>query len=70
MNAIKWDFYADLGQYSDIITNPWGLYDNLIDEATYNITHDDVIKWKHFRRYCPFLWGIHRSPVNPPHKGQ
>ena len=27
-------------------------------------THDDVIKWKHFPRYMPFLRGIHRSPVN------
>ena len=24
-------------------------------------THDDVIKWKHFPRYCPFVRGIHRS---------
>ena len=32
--------------------------------------HDDVIKWKHFQRYWPFVWGIHRSPVNSPHKGQ
>ena len=30
------------------------------------IYHDDVIKWKHFLRYWPFVWGIHRSP----HKGQ
>ena len=33
-------------------------------------THDDVIKWKHFPRDWPFVWGIHRSPVNSPHKGQ
>ena len=33
-------------------------------------TYDDVIKWKHFPRYWPFVWGIHRSPVNSPHKGQ
>ena len=33
-------------------------------------THDDVIKWKHFPRYLPFVRGIHRSPVNSPHKGQ
>ena len=32
--------------------------------------HDDVIKWKHFSRNWPFVWGIHRSPVNSPHKGQ
>ena len=31
---------------------------------------DDVIKWKHCPRYWPFVWGIHRSPVNSPHKGQ
>ena len=24
--------------------------------------HDDVIKWKHFPRYWPFVRGIHRSP--------
>ena len=35
-----------------------------------DISHDDVIKWKHFPRYWPFVWGIHRSPVNSPHKGQ
>ena len=34
------------------------------------ITHDDVIKWKHFSRYCPFMQVIHRSPVNSPHKSQ
>ena len=31
--------------------------------------HDDVIKWKHFPRYWPFV-GIHRSTVNSLHKGQ
>ena len=34
------------------------------------ISHDDVIKWKHFPRNWPFVRGIHRSPVNSPHKGQ
>ena len=32
--------------------------------------HDDIIKWKHGPRYWPFVRGIHRSPVNSPHKGQ
>ena len=32
--------------------------------------HDDVIKWKHFPRYWPFVRGIHRSLVNSPYKGQ
>ena len=35
-----------------------------------SIIHDDVIKWKHVPRYWPFVRGIHRSPVNSPHKGQ
>ena len=30
------------------------------------LNHDDVIKWKHFMRYWPFV----RSPGNSPHKGQ
>ena len=34
------------------------------------IFHDDVIKWKHFPRYWPFVWVIHQSTVNYPHKGQ
>ena len=29
--------------------------------------NDDVIKWKHFPRYWPFVREIHRSPVNFPH---
>ena len=36
----------------------------------FRVTHDDVIKWKHFPRYWPFVLGIHRSPVNSLHKGQ
>ena len=35
-----------------------------------SLYHDDVIKWKHFPRHWPFVRGIHRSPVNSPHKGQ
>ena len=34
------------------------------------MSYDDVIKWKQFPRYWPFVRGIHRSPVNSPHKGQ
>ena len=32
--------------------------------------YDDVIKREHFPRYWSFVQGIHRSPVNSPHKGQ
>ena len=34
------------------------------------LIHDDVIKWEHFPRYWPFVRGIHRFPLNSPHKGQ
>ena len=36
--------------------------------STVDPAHDDVIKWKHFPRYWPFMRGIHWSPVNSPHK--
>ena len=34
------------------------------------LLREDVIKWKHFPDYWPFLRGIKRSPANSPHKGQ
>ena len=34
------------------------------------VTHDDVIQWKHFQRYWLFVRGIHRPPLNSPHKVQ
>ena len=38
--------------------------------SQFSVFHDDVIKWKHFPPKWPFVRGIHRSPVNSPHKGQ
>ena len=35
-----------------------------------NTYHHEVIKWKHFLRYWPFVWEIHRWAVNSQHKGQ
>ena len=40
------------------------------DLHTKHVKYDDVIQWKHFQRNWPFVRGIHRSPVNSPHKGQ
>ena len=34
------------------------------------LIHDDVIKWKHFPCYWPFVRGTHRSQLNSPHKSQ
>ena len=42
----------------------------LLDRNEFYQFHDDVIKWKHFPHYWPFVRGIHRSPVISPHKGQ
>ena len=37
-------------------------------KSLYNIHHhhDDIIKWKHFLHYWPFVCRIHRTPVNSP----
>ena len=48
------------------MSNIWKI-DHKVD---YMQSHDDVIKWKHFPGYWPFVRRIHRSPVNSPHKGQ
>ena len=32
--------------------------------------HDDVMKWKRFPCYWPFVGSIHRSPVNSSYKGR
>ena len=55
----------------------WMVCEHMVDEPLFCASgslewnwHDDVIKWKHFPRYWPFVRGIHRSPVNFPHKGQ
>ena len=46
----------------------WGKFHvNIIYAMT---LYDEVIKWKYFSRYWPFVRGIHRSPVKSPHKGQ
>ena len=55
--------------------NGWVNNGNIVDCCLFrglvpDTYHDDVIKWKHFPRYWPFVRGIHRSPVNSPHKGQ
>ena len=35
-----------------------------------HLRHNDVIKWKHFPRYWPFMCRIHQSPMNSLLKGQ
>ena len=45
-------------------------FKTIVVKPTRETIHDDVIKWKHFPRYWPFVRGIHRSPVHFPHKGR
>ena len=62
----------DCGIYAptlNFVLSSFGKLLPLIHGSSYN-HHDDVIKWKYFPRYRPFVRGIHRSPVNSPHKGQ
>ena len=58
--------------YDFLIINslPWQNFSRSCYTEAHMIFHDDVIKWKHFPRYWPFVRGIHRSPVKFPHKGQ
>ena len=48
----------------------WKHLNVITKECNWRLNHDDVIKWKHFPRYWPFVRRIHRSPVNSLHKGQ
>ena len=58
-----------LARWRIFMSENWVIFG--VDKSlSYSILHDDIIKWKHFPRYWPFVWGIHRSPVNSPHKGQ
>ena len=51
------------------IIRPDCIVDVIILSILYN-AFNDVMKWNHFPLYWPFVWGIHRSPVNSLHKGQ
>ena len=49
---------------------PQDIWKNAAWQLVITMMHDDVIKWKHFPRYWPFVRGIHRWPVDSPHKDQ
>ena len=67
--ALWLPFCNEYENYTFIITatSPMG-FAILVRHSSYGC--DDVIKWSHFPHYWPFMWGIHKSPVNSPHKGQ
>ena len=56
-----------------IVGDQWNPHRNASNAQSVYVSwrhHDDVIKGKHFLRYCPFLRRNHRSTVDSPHKGQ
>ena len=66
-------------QFAYLVRGPWPTPDEVLSKrlsqnaSTLTLPrcfHDDVMKWKQFPRYWPFVRGIHRSPVNSPYKGQ
>ena len=59
-SAINWTIYVSLGLSA--------CGNTCVFKCPKTDLHDDVIKWKHFPRYWPFVWGIHRSLVNPPQR--
>ena len=80
-NLLACDTPRHLTITTDVITLNWCNCDKILSNTMvlYTTTslifsnaqcHDDIIKWKHFPRYWPFVRGIHRSPVDSPHKSQ
>ena len=83
--CLLWDFFP-ISQYQQIYVpcpcfwartkKLWGMFIRveevyiLLWSSQKMVVHDDVIKWKHFPRYWPFVRRIHRSPVTSPHKGK
>ena len=74
--SFRWSiFLCGDGRVANYVSqfSPNGFFSALLGVSvvtTTYLSHDDVIKWKHFPRNWPFVRGIHRSPVNSPHKGQ
>ena len=65
LHAFSVPNWSEICRVVDVLTVP-----RLLPTGKFRSIHDDVIKWKHFPRNWPFVRGIHRSPVNSPHKGQ
>ena len=65
-----WDeFIYTFPKFTGAIIEVWERISNIIPYFSGPV-HYNVLKWKHFPRFWPFVGEIHRSPVNSPHKGQ
>ena len=60
----SWKFLSRMVLFVEVLVS---LYHLLLKSL---LAHDDIIEWKPLPGYWPFERGIHRSPVNSPHKGQ
>ena len=60
----KWPVTRKMFPFDDVIMRQWITISAIINMYVLKCCHDDVIKWKHFPRYWPFVRGIHRPPVN------
>ena len=72
MHTVNIFFRLVVVRCQDILSPPVEMYhymDDRMNHTKQSRSHDDVIKWEHFPRYWPFVRGIHRPPVNFPHKG-
>ena len=80
MGIFQWPLNA---LHKGLVTQKMFPFDDVIKKPQQNTTkgrvyfswdtmicHDDVIKWKYFPHYWPFVRGIHRPLLNSPHKGQ
>ena len=63
----KWPVTRKVFPFDDVIMvllDMWQVTCSSIDTCkacdNFAISYDDVIQWKHFPRYRPFAWGIHR----------
>ena len=60
---MKTKYVTPCKQYKACVSFGWSTSMFLMSFRINLTGHDDVIKWKHFPRYWPFVKGIHRSMV-------
>ena len=71
-HVVAWRLY-DSKPLREPLLNTWSYVTLFADAYMWHQVqwaHGDVIKWKHFSALLVVCAGIHRSPVNSPHKGQ
>ena len=72
MGWVNWNalFRDYSSRIQDVFRKTYWFSESQVSHLSKDNDNDDVIKWKYFPRCWPFVRGIHRSPMNSPHKGQ